>query len=151
MQELLDKSHVLKQNYTINRNTKPDPKYYFRARQVHIIQSELGQTDKRVNAWIDSEREGIEEIVNIKYAFFPPKKTVVYIDYMRNRLLGPEERGKYPITDVKVKETTNRTELNEWLYSERDNIYVGGIRIVDRSDGGDVEKVSALIDYTEKS
>lgn len=149
MQEILDKSHVLMQNYLINKNTKPNPDTDFIARQVHVVSSELGKTDDDVNAWIDKERVNIEKIVNITYVCFLSKngvvKTKVFIDYVRNTL-EPEQFT----TGIKVKETTNLTELNGWLHSERDKIDVGGIRLVDLSNGGKRGDVAALVDYTVK-
>lgn len=149
MQEILDKSHVLMQNYLINRNTRPNLDTDFKARQVHVVSSDLGKTDVDVNAWIDKERGNIEKIVNITYVCFPSKngvvKTKVFIDYVRNTL-EPE----HFTTGIKVKETSNLTELNGWLHSERDKIDVGGIRLVDLSNGGKRGDVAALVDYTVK-
>ena len=149
MQEILDKSHVLMQNYLINRSTRPNPDTDFMARQVHVVPSELGKTDVEVNAWINKERDNIEKIVNITYVCFPSKngvvKTKVFIDYVRNTL----EPGHFT-TGINMKETTNLTELNGWLHSERDKINVGGIRLVDLSNGGKSGDVAALVDYTDK-
>jgi hypothetical protein len=146
MQEILDRSHVLMQHYLINSKTKIT---VFRARQIHAITSQVGNTDKEINDWINRERGSIEEIVDIKYTCTPSSHgtvtTKVYIDYIRNT------DNNHPTTDIKVKEIApSDAQLNIWLYEERNKIEVGEIRIVNLSAEMRDEYIAALIDYTTK-
>ena len=142
MQEILDKSHVLMQRYLINKNTKERVKF----RKVHVVPSELGQTDSEVNKWIDDNRPNIEEIKNITYICLPSGNgtinTKVIIDYIENI-----SNDTHPTTNIEVKEVfPSEKEINKSLCAPPiDNI--GGIRIVDLSAVKGSDYIAALIDY----
>ena len=145
MQEILDKSHVLMQNYTINRNTKGIIRY----RKVKVIPSELGTTDGAVNKWIDEHRPQIEEIINITYSCIPlgngTINTKVIIDYIENI-----SEDVHPTTNIKVKEVFPSEErINNFLDSSPVED-IGGVRIVDLSAEMGSDYIAALIDYTKR-
>ena len=144
MQELLDKSHVLMQNYTITRNTKDSSI----CRQIHVIKSQVGKTAKDVNDWIDENRKNIKEIIDITYLCQLADKgvteTTVNIDYVRTGY-RIEEQDQINV-EVKefhpqIGETLER--MNCWLLSNSDKIEVGGISIVNLDND-----IAALVDYT---
>ena len=142
MQEILDKSHVRMQRYLINKNTKERVKF----RKVHVVPSELGQTDSEVNKWIDDNRPNIEEIKNITYVCLPSGNstinTKVIIDYVENK-----SKDVQHTTNIKVKEVvSSEKDINDFLSaSPVDDI--GGIRIVDLSAVKGSDYIAALIDY----
>ena len=145
MQEILDKSHVLMQNYTINRNTKGIIRY----RKVKVIPSELGTTDGAVNKWIDEHRPQIEEIIKITYSCIPlgngTINTKVIIDYIENI-----SEDVHPTTNIKVKEVFPSEErINNFLDSSPVED-IGGVRIVDLSAEMGSDYIAALIDYTKR-
>ena len=142
MQEILDKSHVLMQRYLINKNTKERVKF----RKVHVVPSELGQTDSEVNKWIDDNRPEIEEIKNITYVCLPSGNgtinTKVIIDYIENI-----SNDVHPTTNIEVKEVfPSEEKINKFLCASpvKD---IGGIRIVDLSAEMGSDYIAALIDY----
>lgn len=145
MQEILDKSHVLMQRYLINSNTRPA---IVRFRKVHVIKSELGQTDSEVNKWIDANRPEIEEIKNITYVCLPSGNgtinTRVIIDYVENK-----SKDVQHTTNIRVKEVvSSENDINDFL-SASPVEDLGGIRIVDLSAVKGCDYIAALIDYVD--
>lgn len=146
MQEILDRSHVLMQHYLIHKGTKA----VHRVRQIHIINSMVGQTEEEINKWIVDNRKRIEKIVNIKFECKPTSngdvKTKVFVDYIENT-----NSIKHSVTSVKVKEVSPKLiDINGWLASKETEIKVGGIRVVDLSEEMADEYFVALIDYQDK-
>ena len=146
MQEILDRSHVLMQHYLIHKGTKA----VHRVRQIHIINSMVGQTEEEINKWIVDNRKRIEKIVNIKFECKPTSngdvKTKVFVDYIENT-----NSIKHSVTSVKVKEVSPKLiDINGWLVSKETEIKVGGIRVVDLSEEMADEYFVALIDYQDK-
>lgn len=145
MQEILDKSHVLMQNYLINKNSHAKVRF----RKVKVIPSELGKTDGAVNKWIDEHRPQIEEIINITYSCIPlgngTINTKVIIDYIENI-----SEDVHPTTNIKVKEVFPSEErINNFLDSSPVED-IGGVRIVDLSAEMGSDYIAALIDYTKR-
>ena len=126
----------------INRNTRAKERF----RKVHVVKSELGQTDSKVNEWIDANRPEIEEIKNITYVCLPSGNskinTKVIIDYVENK-----SKDVQHTTNIKVKEVfSSEKDINDFL-SASPVEDLGGIRIVDLSAVKGSDYIAALIDY----